>query len=105
MNTMQITLVLILTIAVGVFSWKKPRLSSIIIWSTVATTLLVSAALIVIPGEFRAKAVWLPMLVPIIWVAFQYCSYWAESQWKVLGSLVAISLLSIAVIFNVDHVI
>lgn len=105
MNTIQITLAVTSTVALGFFSWKKPRLSSIIIWATVATVLLTSAALIVIPGEFRAKAVWLSLSVPITWVAFQYWCYWADSQWKVLLSLVAISLLSVAVIFSVDLVI
>lgn len=105
MSTIQISLAALLVITLGLFSWKKPRLSSIVIWAMVATVLLTSAALIVIPGEFRAKAVWLSMLVPIIWVAFQYWCYWADNQWKVLASMVAISLISIAVIFNVDLVI
>ena len=105
MSAITITLALTSTLALGFFSWKKPRLSSIIIWTMVASVLLTSAALIVIPGEFRAKAVWLSMVVPIIWVAFQYWCYWADSQWKVLGSLITISLASIAIIFSVDLVI
>ena len=105
MNTIQISLAAVLVITLGLFSWKKPRLSSIIIWAMVATILLVSAALVVIPGDFRAKATWLSLSVPIIWVALQYWCYWADNQWKVLGSLVATSLLSAVIIFNVNLVV
>ena len=105
MNTIQISLAAVLVITLGLFSWKKPRLSSIIIWAMVATILLTSAALVAIPSEFRAKALWLSLSVPITWVALQYWCYWAESEWKVLGSLLVMSLLSALIIFNVDLVI
>ena len=105
MNSIQILLAAALVITLGLFSWKKPRLSSIIIWSTVATILLTSAALIAIPGDFQTKALWLSLSVPITWVGLQYLCYWAESEWKVLGGLLATSLLSTVLIFNVEIVI
>ncbi len=105
MNTIQILLPAALVITLGLFSWRKPRLSSIIIWAMVATILLTSAALVAIPGDFQTKAIWLSLSVPITWVALQYWCYWADSQWKVLGTLVTTCLLSALIIFNVDLVV
>ena len=104
MNTIQISLAAVLVITLGLFSWKKPRLSSIIVWALVATVLLTSAALLVIPGKFSTKAIWLSLSVPITWTAFQYWCYWADSQWKVLWTLIAISLLSTGILFSLDPV-
>lgn len=104
MNTIQISLAAVLVITLGLFSWKKPRLSSIIVWALVATVLLTSAALLLIPGDFSAKAIWLSLSVPIIWTAFQYWCYWADNQWKVLWTLVVISLMSGAVLLSLEPV-
>ena len=100
MNMMQFGLVAGAVIALGLFSWRKPRLSSVIVWSLVATVLLTSAALIVIPGKFSTKAIWLSLSVPITWAAFQYWCYWADSQWKVLCSLMTISFASAGVLVS-----
>lgn len=100
MTAIQIGFAAGAAIALGLCSWKKPRLSSVIVWSLIATVLLTSAALIVIPGKFSTKAIWLSLSVPITWATFQYWCYWADSQWKVLWSLVMISFASAGVLLS-----
>ena len=105
MNTVQITIAVIVMIFLGFFSWKKPRLSSIIIWSTVASVLLITSALLIIPGPFLNKALWLALSFPITWCALQYWCYWADKQWQVLSSLLAVSAISGFIIFRLAPIV
>lgn len=105
MNSVQISLATGTLIALCWFSWKKPRLSSILVWSLLATILLTSAALIILPGKFSIKANWLGLSVPIIWTVFQYWCYWIENEWKVMLSLIFISFISVGIILSMDVVV
>ena len=105
MNIIQIGMAVGVLIALAWFSWKKPRLSSIIVWSLVATVLLTSSALVIIPGKFSIKANWLSLSFPITWAVFQYLCYWADNQWKVMWSLIVISLVSAAILLSMDVVV
>ncbi len=105
MNAIQIGLTIVSIVGLCWFSWKKPRLSSILVWSLIATLSSTAAALLIIPGPFSSKALWIALSVPIIWSAFQYWCYWADSQWQVLWSLLAISCVSALIVMNVDPVV
>ncbi len=84
------------------FSWKKPRLSSILIWSMLAAMLLTSVVLLVMPAPFLDKATWLSLSLPITWCGLQYWCYWAESQWQVLFGLISLSIVSAVLILNLS---
>ena len=105
MNIVLISVIALATLGLGLFSWKKPRLASIVIWSLITTTLLISLTLIVLPVTFAEKAIWLSLLVPIILVGFQYWCYWAENEKRVLFTLITLSLLSGGAIVFIDPII
>ena len=102
MSVIKVSIALIVLMALGVFSWKKPRLSSVLIWSVITTIFLVTVALMTLPIEFASKAQWLTFLVPIILISFQYWCYWVDSEWVALFTLIATSLLSGGIIMMID---
>ena len=73
------------------FTWRSPRLSSLFVWSLVATLMLTSVLLIWLPGEFAEKARWVALSVPLIWVGLQYWCYHEASAKRVTASLIAMS--------------
>jgi len=105
MSVMTIVLALFGVGCLGVFSWKRPRLSSILIWSLVATTLVSTVALMTLPYDFASKAQWLSFLVPLILVGFQYWCYWSENARRVLFALIILSVLSGGVVIAIDPII
>ena len=105
MNALTISIILIAVVVLGVFSWKKPRLSSILIWSLLATVLITTVMLVTLPVDFSSKAQWLSFLVPLILVGFQYWCYWANSERLVLLGLVALSIVSGGIVMVVDPII
>ena len=105
MSVIKIAIVALVLIGLGIFSWKKPRLSSILIWSLLATVLITTVILVTLPVDFSSKAQWLSFLVPLILVGFQYWCYWANSERLVLLGLVALSIVSGGIVMVVDPII
>ena len=101
MSPIIIGILLALLIGIGVATWKAPRLTSIIWWSLLATILFSAALLLTLPFEFGQLALWLTILVPIIWMTFMFLCYWDRSNWRVPTSLIVISIVSGIVVFQV----
>ncbi|MEO1657577.1 MAG: hypothetical protein AAFR65_07635 [Pseudomonadota bacterium] len=87
---------------VGWGTWKNPRLTSVLFWSLLATLFVGAAALLVMPGAFADKALWLTLLVPVIWAGFQFWTYWEKRDWVVVLGLVSVSLMSALIVFTTD---
>lgn len=77
-----------------------PRLTSVILWSLVASMLLSAALLLTLPMEFRALALWMALAVSLIWVAFQFCCYWDKHGWRVASGLILVSMVSGYIVFT-----
>ena len=105
MSIINISLIALTIIGLGIFSWKKPRLSSILIWSLIATILISSMALIIVPFEFSEKAQWLSLIVPILLVGLQYWCYWVENERAVLFTLIILCVCSGSIIIASDPII
>lgn len=89
---MLVIFVAALLLGAGVATWKSPRLTSALLWSLVTTTFITAALLLVLPGAFSDKALWIALSVPIIWVGFQYWCYYANSAWLVVITQISISI-------------
>ena len=79
---------------IAFFTWKAPRLTSVIWWALIASMLLGAALLLTLPLEFRSLALWMALAVPLIWVAFQFWCYWDKRAWRVATGLIVISVVS-----------
>ncbi|MEO0612459.1 MAG: hypothetical protein AAFY83_03980 [Pseudomonadota bacterium] len=105
MNPVLLGAVGIVTVLLGLATWKAPRLTSIIIWALVATVFFTSALLIKLPGKFSENALWLTLGVPLIWVIFQFFTYWEKRNWLVVASLLGISIISAAIVFTSEPMV
>lgn len=92
--------ILALLIGVGVATWRAPRLTSILIWTTLATTLVGSAGFMNMPGDIANNLFWVMLLFPLIWIALQFWCYWDASKWRVAGGLIALCIVSGVMVFT-----
>ncbi|MEL7111134.1 MAG: hypothetical protein AAFX98_04585 [Pseudomonadota bacterium] len=79
-------------------TWRNPRLWGALIWSFVATFLLSCAYISIGPGDFADRAFFTTIIMPAVWVAFQFWIYWNPGRWTVTLILLAISVVSGAII-------
>ncbi|MEM8770804.1 MAG: hypothetical protein AAGD92_04045 [Pseudomonadota bacterium] len=99
MSPILIGVIVTVLIALAAATWKAPRLTSIILWSLVATIFVTAALLIKAPGQFSERALWLTLAVPIIWTAFQFWTYWDSNKWRVAFGLIAFSVVGGVIVF------
>ncbi|MFT5579607.1 MAG: hypothetical protein ACI9WS_002367 [Paraglaciecola psychrophila] len=102
MGMIQISLAVIALFALGIFSWKRPRLSSIIFWSLISSIFITAAGLLILPGPFAEKARWIALSVPIIWVGIQYWCYSADNEEAVLLALISASIVGGSIVVSVN---
>ncbi|MEL6362257.1 MAG: hypothetical protein AAFR21_14365 [Pseudomonadota bacterium] len=105
MTPILIAILIIFVIGIGIATWKAPRLTSIIWWALVATIFSSAALLLIVPGPFSEKALWIALSVPLIWVGLQFWCYWDKSKWRVASGLIVLSLVSGLVVFVTEPVI
>ncbi|MEM8825737.1 MAG: hypothetical protein AAGD40_02265 [Pseudomonadota bacterium] len=84
--------------ALGAFTWKRPRLAGVLFWALIASILLSAAIDIVAPGDFADRVILTSLLLPLIWVGFQFWLYWSPSRWRIVAILIGLSILSAIVI-------
>jgi len=89
-----------LVTALTAWTVHAPRLTSVILWSLVASMLLSAALMLTLPIEFRALALWMALAVSLIWVAFQFWCYWDKHGWRVASGLIAVSMISGYIVFT-----
>ncbi|MEM7360245.1 MAG: hypothetical protein AAF431_14175 [Pseudomonadota bacterium] len=89
-------------VLLGYFTYKAPRLTLVLIGSFIATVFVSAALLLILPGEFGEKAIWMALLVPIIWVALQFWCYWDQSAKRVVIGHVLMSVLGGLIVFFVE---
>ncbi|MEO0884101.1 MAG: hypothetical protein AAFY34_15430 [Pseudomonadota bacterium] len=105
MNPLIISILAAALVGIGIATWKAPRLTSVIWWALVATIFSTAALLLVLPGPFSEKALWIALSVPFVWVMFQFWCYWDASKWRVALGLIAVSLVSGIVVFMNDPIV
>ena len=86
--------------ALPAWTVHAPRLTSVILWSLVASMLLSAALMLTLPVEFRALALWMALAVSLIWVAFQFWCYWDKHGWRVASGLIVVSMVSGYIVFT-----
>lgn len=89
-----------LVTALTAWTVHAPRLTSVIIWSLIASMFLSAALMLTLPIEFRALALWMALAVSLIWVAFQFWCYWDKHGWRVASGLITISIVSGYIVFT-----
>lgn len=68
------------------------RVLSITLLAFIATTLIGAGLLIGLPGSFAVRALWMTIFVPVLWAALMFYCYWDKKRWRVVVSLVALSI-------------
>jgi len=81
---------------------KRPRMTSVLFWSVVATIFLGTALILMLPFPFREQAMWVALSTPLIWVCFQFWCYWDAKQWRVTLGLISITFISMTVVLLSD---
>lgn len=97
MSTTLLVMIGGVIVALGLATWRAPRLTSIIVWSLTATIMLGAALILLVPAPLGELALWLALLTPLIWVGFQFWCYWDARKWRVALGLIAITLAGAAV--------
>ena len=99
---------MIAMLALGFIIWatiRSPRLTNVLFWSLLATIGSSSAILLIAPGSFSEKALWVALSVPLIWVALQFWCYWDQQPHRVTAGLITTTLISAAIISITEPVI
>ena len=94
MSPVTVCLVLAAVAGLGWATWKAPRLTSVIWWSFLAAILVSAALNVVAPGPFRDKVLWLALLLPFVWVGFQFWCYWDRRPGRPALGLIGLSVAS-----------
>jgi len=95
---MRFAVVAVLLILLGLWTWRKPRQASVILWSLMATLFCSAALLKILPGAFRDNVIWYAATLPLIWAAVMTWVYWAPKPHRASAILIAITGLSGVVI-------
>jgi len=88
----------ILTLLIGVWTWRKPRQASVILWALVATLFVSAAILKLLPGNFGDNVLWYGVTMPVIWVSVQTWVYWEDKAWRAPTLLLAATAVSSAIV-------
>lgn len=94
MSPMIIGVTLAVLIAIGAATWKAPRLTSILIWTSLATTLACTAGIMIMPGDLANNLIWLTLIFPLIWIALQFWCCWDASKRRVVCGLMSLCIVS-----------
>ena len=79
------------------FTWRAPRLAAAVLWSGFAAITASLAIVSLSPGSFADRVSLMLVYMPVIWVSFQFWSYWDEKRWRVVAVLPLVSVISIAI--------
>lgn len=82
----------------GLATWRAPRLTCAIAWSLLATIFGASGLLLILPGPFSERALWLALAVPFLWAAALFWSYWEARPWRAAALLIAVTALGAAIV-------
>ncbi len=99
MTPVLLVIVCLALVCLAAATWKAPRLSSAIVWALTATIFSSAALLVHAPGPFAQKALWITLAVPVIWVGFQFWTYWDGKPWRPAAGLIAITCLCGGIVF------
>jgi len=95
----------LLLTAIGFWTWKSPRVTGVMIWSLIATTICLAALMIILPFDLKQFALWLTIIVPVVWVGLQFWCYWDNHAWRPTIFMIFLSLISLIIIFSSDPII
>lgn len=90
---------LLALVLLTLITWKKPRLSAVIIWALFATIFTCAALLKILPGAFADKALWISLVFPILWAVFQMWVYWEAKAWRAVLGLFLLMLSGALIVF------
>jgi len=105
MSPVLISIVVATVALLGLATWKAPRLTSVIFWALIATLFLGAAGLIVLPGAFSEKALWISLGLPVVWAIIQFWTYWERRSWVVTGGLIAATVVCGIILFTMEPVV
>ncbi|MEM9839358.1 MAG: hypothetical protein AAF830_09415 [Pseudomonadota bacterium] len=105
MSPVILAIIAVVVVAIGLCTWKAPRLTSVIFWALIATLFLGAAGLSLLPGSFSEKALWMSIALPVLWAAVQFWTYWEKRAWVVAGGLIAVTVVCGAIIFTMEPVV
>lgn len=82
-------------------TWKKPRLTSSIVWSLTATLLLTAMGALLLPtGLIKPALLWLSILTPLIWVGFIFWCHWDRRPLRPAAGLIALTVIGTVVVIQ-----
>ncbi|MEM9404353.1 MAG: hypothetical protein AAGA44_17930 [Pseudomonadota bacterium] len=75
----------------GWATWKRPRLTSTLVWSLTATVAGTAGALLVLPTSIKWTTLWMSLATPLVWAAFMFWCYWDKRPLRPALGLIAIT--------------
>lgn len=81
-------------------SWKKPRLTSSVLWSLTATVASTSALILALPTNLKETLLWMSVATPLIWLLFIFWCHWDARPMRPTLGLVSITLVGAVIVFQ-----
>ena len=82
-------------------SWRKPRLTTSIVWSTTATIFGTAALALLLPSSLKPTLLWISIATPLIWVGFLFWCHWDERPYRPAIGMIAVTIAGIAAVVSV----
>lgn len=86
-------------LALGWATWRRPRLTSSVLWSLTATLGLVAGLILLLPTAIKPTLLWMSIVTPLVWVACIFWCHWDLSPRRPAAGLIALTLAGGAVVF------
>lgn len=75
----------------GWSTWKKPRLTSSIVWSLTATIFGTAAVMLLLPLDVKSAALWFSVLTPVIWASAMFWCHWDKKPYRPVAGLILLT--------------
>ncbi|MEM1176279.1 MAG: hypothetical protein AAGI27_15900 [Pseudomonadota bacterium] len=94
-------ILLAVVVLLGWASWKKPRLTSSIVWSLTATVFGTAALMLTLPLSVKYMALWFSILTPVIWAAAMFWCHWDKRPYRPVVGLVMLTIIGAAAAWQI----
>lgn len=100
MNPVALGIGAVVLALLGLATWKKPRLMGALLWSMLATVLIICGVIVAVPGDLFTRLIIITFLSPLVWVGLMFWCYYDKRQWRAVGSIFGLTVISTVLVIT-----
>ncbi len=95
---MKWAIIAIVFLGLAVATWRRPRLTSTILWSLTATVFSTSALILMMPTDLKQTLLWVSVAIPLIWLGCMFWSHWDRRPYRPALSLLTVTIIGVVLV-------